>query len=178
MSDVSDSQLKTVFPDNVSPGRNATTSYTPLARIEKKGIDHWAKYPLDTAMNIRKWQQACTGLKSDDTENRSPKEGAPSSDTKHYKDTRRELDHTEHIMTHDPRTISGGQDRQISVPSGLRGHREEYTRSSSIPHWGLHQSEEPFEDSEPDRGEDTLPVINNSSWDGAPSANFQQQFLW
>lgn len=174
LSEVPDSQLKALFPEDASSRKDFGTSYAPLARIEKKGIDNWAQYPLDTAGNIRKWQQACTGWKIDDSINQSPSETAVSShDKKHNpRGKKRNIDDTEDEVTHRPESLPVRQYR-TSVSFGLDEHREKYPRTSHRLHWGLlDDHEEPLESSIP------TPPQTSCSWDGAPSVNFQQQFLW
>ncbi|KAJ5897418.1 hypothetical protein N7504_007706 [Penicillium tannophilum] len=171
LSDVPDSQLRTIFPEDESSTKDIGTSYAPLARIEKKGIDHWAQYPLDTAGNIRKWQQVCTGWKPDDSSNPSPSKTAVSSPNKKgSRGTKRTIDDTEDEVTHKPESLPVGQYRS-SISSGLDEHREKYPRTPHTLHWGLlDDQEEPLEGSTPPKP--------SCSWDGAPSVNFQQQFLW
>jgi hypothetical protein len=173
LSDVPDSQLKAIFPADASFRKGTATSYAPLARIEKKGIDHWAQYPLDTAENIRKWQHVCTGWKFDDPSNLSPSEAVASPpNTKHSRGTKRKIDSTEDRITHGPEALPVEQYRS-SISLGLNECREKYPRSSQLLYWGLHDDqEESFEGSVP------TPPLTSCSWDGAPSANFQQQFLW
>lgn len=172
LSDVSDSQLKAIFPEDASSRKDTGTPYAPLARIEKKGIDHWAQYPLDTAENIRKWQQICTGGKNDESSNPSSSEAVASSpDTNNSRGTKRKIDNTEDEATHGPEKLPVGQYRSAVI--GLDEHREKYPRFTHMLHWGLRDDqEEPFEGSMP-----TPPQIS-CSWDGAPSVDFQQQFLW
>ncbi|KAJ5545835.1 hypothetical protein N7494_003420 [Penicillium frequentans] len=173
LSNVPDSQLKKIFPEGASSRKDFGTSYAPLARIEKKGIDHWAQYPLDTAENIRKWQQACTGWKTDDSNNPSPSGTAVSSPSRrNSRGTKRNIDDTEDEVTHRPERLPVGQYRS-SVSSGLDEHREKYPRTSHTLHWGLLDDQE-----EPLEGNIPTPPQTSCSWDGAPSVNFQQQFLW
>ncbi|KAJ5219217.1 uncharacterized protein N7498_001316 [Penicillium cinerascens] len=56
LSQVSDPELSHIFPEDSLLG-DTGTGYAPLARLEKKGVEEWSQFPLDSAENIRKWQR-------------------------------------------------------------------------------------------------------------------------
>ncbi|KAJ5466408.1 hypothetical protein N7530_010195 [Penicillium desertorum] len=51
---VSDEQLSDAIP------RESSGTYVPFPRLEKRGVENWSQFPLDTPQGIRRWQEACT----------------------------------------------------------------------------------------------------------------------
>lgn len=181
LAQVSDAQLSEAIPDERS-AKNGGVSYMPMARLEKKGVDDWPHFPLDTARNIREWQHACTG------------QGLGSS-VSHYS-----------IQTDQSSSDVCGQHRgqKRKLGSSGRGPGEETARDYSelmIPRHDDEQSpESPLETGFAQRNPPSTrreyldlsriqpnelmspselhPVQTQSSWGGAPSLNFQKQFLW
>lgn len=181
LSQVSDAQLSEAIPDERST-KNGRFSYMPMARLEKKGVDDWPHFPLDTAWNIREWQHACTGQGF----------GGP-------------VNHYNVETEQSPGAVRGqhrGQKRKLGPPG--RGPGEEPTRAYSELIISRHD-EEKSPESPPETGfaqrnppstrreyldlsriqptelmspSELHPVQTQSSWGGAPSFNFQKQFLW
>ncbi|KAJ5654499.1 hypothetical protein N7490_001502 [Penicillium lividum] len=177
LSDIPDSQLKASFPENAASRRECATSYVPLARIEKKGIDHWSLHPLDTAKNIRNWQLSCTGYEKDDSSNPTPSEVTDSPiDPQTTQGTQKNIENTKDpaILGHD--TSFTGQHQLHQFPD-----QPQDTNSQNV-RWEVTagREEASFEgistNSAPAHGES--PLQTSTFWDGAPSVNFQQQFLW
>ncbi|KAJ5157145.1 uncharacterized protein N7482_008245 [Penicillium canariense] len=193
LAQVSDSQLLDAFPDDASFKQDSPHGYTPLARLEKQGIEHWPQFPLDTADNIRQWQHVCIGPETSGSKrrvvdaDRSAIHPAPQDSRKRKHAAFEETD----------RQVSGTNGRVSGIPGSHCGLE---TLSSPIAfhriqgHSLLHS--ETQIDLDPNRDESneatgadaaanaSMHADGNaaekitSSWEGAPSLDFQQKFLW
>ncbi|KAJ5278884.1 hypothetical protein N7478_004256 [Penicillium angulare] len=133
LPEISDARLKSILPDQTNSG----LSYAPLARLEKRGIEDWSQYPLDSFKNIRGWQQACIGQSSDD--NIYPHEPVTSTKTRASRGIKRKL--PMEIESHSP-----PQKREI-LPAGLKQADQgsiPKKRTLSNSHEELPQSSQPF----------------------------------
>lgn len=165
LSRVSDPELSHIFPED-SLLSDTETGYAPLARLGKKGVEEWSQFPLDSAQNIRNWQRVCTGQESNGSG--SPAVGSENSSTVHggVKWNRLESHEQEHpsspISFRQPprQLLSGPGHRSTSeaIGSEAQGHFDHGVSGSS--------------------DQDVNAMQTRSSWDGAPSISFQQQFLW
>jgi hypothetical protein len=193
LSQVSNAQLLKAFPHHPSfEGEGAT--YMPLARIQKKGIEDWVQFPLDTAENIRKWQQVCIGQDASGPSHQVLG-NEDSSMCSAYPSGRKR----KHLA------LEGTKIRPLeerSIVSGVPNLPHEHEARSSSP-VALHPAQKrPFVhvEAQPtpniirketdeienfDTGvysslsdDQALAAQTISSWDGAPSLNFQQRFLW
>lgn len=165
----------------------------PLARIQKKGIEDWAQYPLDTADNIRKWQQVCisqdaTGPSHEaiETEDSSIRAGSQAGRKRKHltlEESRirsfEEQSKFQGVVNppyghgtwpSSPITLHPAQKRPFvhveaqPTPNIIRRATDELENIETV-HPSL-----------PD--DQALTAQTISSWDGAPSLNFQQRFLW
>ncbi|CAG8893016.1 unnamed protein product [Penicillium egyptiacum] len=125
---VTDEQLSAAIP------RESSGTYVPFPRLEKRGIESWPQFPLDTPHGIRRWQQACTEPQRVAAETQGSK--------------RRRLQCVEMSTT---REIDRTADRTPNCP---------VLESADNTH------------------EESALVERMSSWQGAPSFEFQRQFLW
>jgi hypothetical protein len=192
LSQVSNAQLLEAFPPHSSfEGEGAT--YMPLARIQKKGIEDWAQFPLDTADNIRKWQQVCTGQDATSpshqvlgTEDSSPRSAYPSGRKR------------KHLALEESRIRPFEERSKFSGASNLPYEHEAWSSSPIALYPApkrpfVHVETQPTPNvirREPDElenadtvhsflpGDQALAAQTISSWDGAPSLSFQQRFLW
>ncbi|KAJ5678788.1 hypothetical protein N7462_007032 [Penicillium macrosclerotiorum] len=195
LSQVSETQLGNVFPERLASKQEKRTAYAPLARIEKKGIEDWSQYPLDTARNIRIWQHACTDQGTPPSQRR-PAEADYSSLAESHRGIKRKLPDESGYAT-------GAIRARLPHSRSPEHHLDQRPESStSISHGSAYDSqflssENPFEAERP-RGaldgtscdvaslqasmitpfEEGLPAQAGSSWNGAPSLHFQQRFLW
>lgn len=166
-----------------------------MARIGKRGIDEWTQFPLDTAENIRKWQQVCTGQDA-----AGPSQQARLNERQAHVRADCPSDRKRKRMA--PET---SEDRffeeQVQYPGVpySSGEREGWSSTSnnfypspdqSFLHAQTHQNPN-IERIEPDvigtvttqarpQIQDDRPNAGQmgSSWEGAPSLSFQQTFLW
>jgi hypothetical protein len=193
LSQVSNAQLLEAFPHHSSfDGERAT--YMPLARIQKKGIEDWAQFPLDTADNIRKWQHVCIGQDATGpsqqvlgNEDSAIRPGSPSD----RKQT--------HLTLEESRNQSFEEQSKFSGAPNPPPEREAWSSSPialypapkrPFVHAEAQQTpnivgKEPDGIETADTGvhpsmhdDQALAAQTISSWDGAPSLNFQQRFLW
>lgn len=200
LSQVSDTQLSNAFPSHDVTGRDGGLNYIPLARIDRRGIDEWSQFPLDNAQNIRDWQHVLTGQGTEDSGTSSPDKADQSP--VHYHQgggvKRKRLEQNENSFR-DP-SFDEGSIPMISPSGAIPHHRHEQPLVSPVntrPH--LDQYWLSFESAtkraqmenksqfsgmlnlpmEAPIQPDELPSVQrNSTWEGAPSVNFQQQFLW
>ncbi|KAJ5586885.1 uncharacterized protein N7459_002650 [Penicillium hispanicum] len=115
LSQVPDAQLSSTFPE-AAVSTNATDSADkPLTRLQKKGIEEWAQFPLDTAHNIRKWQHTCMGQEHNNTSSQRRIEAEPLPPTDRPKRRRLNKKHVTAEKLH-----SGNPENQESsqVPPG------------------------------------------------------------
>lgn len=165
LSQVSDPELSHIFPEDSLLG-DTGTGYAPLARLEKKGAEEWSQFPLDSAQNIRKWQRVCTRQGSNGSG--SPTVEPENSSTVHGGVKRNRLE--SHEQEHPSSPISFQQPSRQSLAGP--GHRATFEAIGSETQ------------GHSDRGvsgsyeQDVNAMQTRSSWDGAPSISFQQQFLW
>lgn len=129
---VSDEQLSDAIP------RENSGTYMPFPRLEKRGIENWSQFPLDTPQGIRRWQEACTEPERVDAEMQGSKRRRLLSV---QMSTSRELDGTSNG------TFNGSPNCPVS-------------ETADNTHEG------------------NATVERMSSWQGAPSFEFQRQFLW
>lgn len=54
---VSDEQLSLAIPRQEA--NQDGVGYVPFPRLEKRGVESWSQFPLDTFHGIRRWQHAC-----------------------------------------------------------------------------------------------------------------------
>lgn len=135
---VSDEQLSAAIPRRESSG-----TYVPFPRLEKRGVESWSQFPLDTSHGIRRWQQACTEPEKVGSE--AQQEGSK----------RRRLQNE-------------SSDGSVQMPTTTRdgnGSTNETPNRTVLESTG-------------NAHEGTAPVERISSWQGAPSFEFQRQFLW
>lgn len=151
---VSDEQLSLAIPHRESSQDHGTT-YVPFPRLEKRGIETWSQFPLDTSYGIRRWQKACTdtGVGSDAP---SPKRRRVQNDSS--------PDYN--VDSVEASTETPGIGRAFTEPM----YPSILNDSGSI---------EGFPNQSPnDANEEDASTQRMSSWKGAPSFEFQRQFLW
>lgn len=178
LSQVSDTQLRNAIPDEQGLQRDGGVSYTPLARLEKKGVEHWPQFPLDTARNIRMWQKACVDQELGDPGNPLDVE------------TRLPVEHEQQeYMGKKPRT-AGRSSKPFELHRGLNMSRNDSGYSPQTPFAAEYQMcQTPRNEQEATRRapvglstledwEDLQPIRTQNPWSGAPSFNFQERFLW
>lgn len=177
LSQVSDTQLLNAIPGE--QGQNDRgVSYTPLARLEKKGVEDWPQFPLDTAQNIREWQRACIEHDSGDAGNLLEVETRPPIE---YEQSRYERKK--------PWTASRPSESS-EVHTGLSMPRRDGKKMAETPFAAdqqLYQTPRnvqeatrrvPLDFSTLENREGVQPAQTQNSWSGAPSLNFQERFLW
>ncbi|KAJ5964201.1 uncharacterized protein N7479_004077 [Penicillium vulpinum] len=138
---VSDEQLSAAIARRESSQDHGTGTYVPFARLERRGIESWWRFPLDTSDGIRRWQQACTepkrvGLETQGSEKRRLQNEAPD-----------------------------GSVQMSTATRDTDGTLNETPNCQAL-------------ESSSDAREESAPVERMSSWQGAPSSEFQRQFLW
>ncbi|CAG7976149.1 unnamed protein product [Penicillium salamii] len=150
---VSDEQLSWAIPHRES-GQEHTTPYVPFPRLERRGIDTWSQFPLDTTRSVRRWQQACV-------------DGSVSSDAPSPKKRR----------VHESPSKYSGESVQVSNETlGIEGAFVQPSYSS-VPDATSSIEGHPTQ-SPGDANEQSPAMQKMSTWDGAPSLEFQRQFLW
>lgn len=135
---VSEEQLSAAIPC-----REGSGSYVPFPRLEKRGMESWSQFPLDTSHGIRRWQQACTEPErvGSEVQQEGPK--------------RRRLQNES----------SDGSVQISTTTRDIDGSTNETPNRTVL-------------ESSDNVHEETAPVERISSWQGAPSFEFQRQFLW
>lgn len=193
LSQVPDAQLATTFPEGKVLDHDVGTGYVPLARLEKKGIEEWSRFPLDTAPNIRTWQQVCMGQGAIESSNRTNEADRSFFNLQLERGVKRKF------------TGSGHQDRELGVhvPSSRTTATLRESGQSASPPTALEQAPDPSSiltghglrtslsapgseppsssnagANEPTGPKDLRSMQPESSWDGGPSLSFQRQFLW
>ncbi|KAF3393980.1 hypothetical protein F1880_005079 [Penicillium rolfsii] len=184
---VSDAQLLEAFPPH-SSFEGAGATYVPLARIQKEGIENWAQFPLNTVENIRKWQQVSIG--QDTTGPKDVSTHPASSNGRKRKqlaiEEPKDLSFEEHSeisgRLNPPREREAWSSSPIAFSAAQKRpffHVDAQDTPSTIgrePHEMSAIVDTPIHPSMPD--DQALAAQTPSSWDGAPSLNFQQRFLW
>lgn len=189
---VSDTELANIFPDGKDPQHDIGTSYMPLTRTEKKGVEEWSRFPHDTATNIRKWQRVCTGQGTMESDNRTP-EADRSSDNgqpdgmkrKRFESSTQWPKRPGNHSYSEPTEDRGGPGQSASSSNTHRQTPGEHLHLA-IPSHGQNLFSTRFEAqstpgirvNEPIGPEDRRSMQTDCAWDGAPSLSFQQQFLW
>lgn len=136
---VSDEQLSAAIPR-----RESSDTYVPFPRLEKRGMESWSQFPLDTSHGIRRWQQACT---------RSERVGL---EVQQEGSKRRRLQNE----------TSDGLIQTSTTIRDIDGSFNETPNRTVL-------------ESSGNAREESAPVERMmSSWQGAPSVEFQRQFLW
>lgn len=167
LSQVSDPELSRILPEDLLLGDG--TGYAPLARLDKKGVEEWSRFPLDSVQSIRKWQRVCTGQGNNSPDSQSV-EPEPSSKEVQGGVNRNMMDAREQEQSSS--SITSGDPTRRQPLSGP-GHRAGFAEiGSEIPGRSDHGI------GGSDYAQDVNAMQTHSSWDGAPSIRFQQQFLW
>lgn len=135
---VSDEQLSAAIPRRESSG-----AYVPFPRLEKRGVEGWSQFPLDTSRGIRRWQQACT----------EPERVGFKVQQEGSKKRRLQQEGSDGSVEMSTTT------RDIDKSFNETHNRTDLESSGNTP-------------------EESTPVERMSSWQGAPSVEFQRQFLW
>jgi len=198
LSQVSDTQLSNAFPRDGATNRDGSlATYMPLARLERRGTDDWSHFPLDSAQNVRDWQRFLVGQSTMDSG--FPPDEAEQSPVLHQGNSGVKRKHSDldgnRISSLDhkfpsmlpAKGASSHHHYEQAMPSPIstRPQLDQYwlsfeaatkrsqlennidlSASSAVPTGSLAELAE------------TKPIQSNSSWEGAPSAKFQQQFLW
>ncbi|KAJ5139680.1 hypothetical protein N7448_003088 [Penicillium atrosanguineum] len=167
LSQVSDPDLSNIFPGDSLLGDR--TGYAPLARLEKKGVEEWSQFPLDSVQSVRKWQRVCTSQGSDRPDSQSVESECSSTEVhggvkRNTKDT-----HEQEQSSSPTSSVKAAGQQPLSGP----GNRAAFAEiGSDTPDHMDHRV------SGSDYAQDVNAMQTRSSWDGAPSISFQQQFLW
>lgn len=191
---VSNAELATTFPDDKDRQGDAGAGYMPLARLEKKGVEEWSQYPLDTAANIRKWQRACTGQgnpESDDCGHEADQSSVNDPPERGIKRKRLRTSHQGQSLRGRLPSSEANTARDGPWHSALSSEASmqtpgEYFRLTELGYRaGLPETRvEPPSASNTGVNEairsprDLRSMQTGCIWDGAPSLSFQQQFLW
>lgn len=193
LSQVSEAQLSNAFPKDGAVSHDGGITYMPLARLERRGIDDWSQFPLDSAQNIRGWQHALIGqgkvisgtppIKAD----QSPVQASQDGGVK--RKFNEASGHHGSISVPSPLSVTSRgvyqqDDQPLPSPVATRPRLDQYWLSFESATQNAPMDERSqFSRAlnlldEPKEPEGVQPVQSNSNWEGAPSANFQQQFLW
>lgn len=190
LSQASDQQLLAALPSDRTTRLGRKRAYMPFSRLSKEGMDHWSEYPLDTPYNIRQWQQACVGREVADLE--SPEVRSENDEPREPKRRRTESHDERSFFSED---INQGVEYQ-GTPESCEKNKQATSRSIYQPITQKPLSEvqeyqqtlrralmEPSKslnvENEANIHPDTSHAIYTpTSWTGAPSLNFQRQFLW
>ncbi|KAE8374045.1 hypothetical protein BDV26DRAFT_52934 [Aspergillus bertholletiae] len=181
--------------------------YSPFPRLGKRGADYWKRFPLDTAHNVREWQYDCLSHRRSAPVNQDLDPSSPGSPDNNSTLLSLRVGHTEETIVgpnkqREPREYPSSDKSPSGVPTD---RREENNRSLSpgpvsqstrhaFTGLGTLRLEEPFRSIQKDTGPragshmaqpqleaaeglDSTPQEPNI-WSGAPSINFQRQFLW
>jgi hypothetical protein len=194
LSQVSNAQLVEAFPNDSSSEGTGPCGYVPLSRIERKGIEDWALFPLDTADNIRKWQKSCVGQGATSPPHQlvgnkySPSRSSCPSGQKRKHSA---LEGSSNRPFEGPVELSGASDSShgfqswSTSPTALQRAQERPLFAQQAQKDPNANTSEDYEVETADIGhyppiEEDKAVTSptSSSWDGAPSLNFQQKFLW
>lgn len=192
LSQIPDAQLASTLARDQS---NRGGGYSPFPRLGKRGAEYWRRFPLDTASNVRDWQQDCSSQKRPDpidweTDRVQPEscmsspQHAPKQDSEQAPtgyDGRRES--SLEIESRNPALeVSPGamhpthatspplhlqQDASISQQQ-LRGRKRSANEAASLSHHSPNQRPTDHQNTSQEP----------SSWTGAPPVQFQEQFLW
>ncbi|KAJ6080255.1 hypothetical protein N7467_010008 [Penicillium canescens] len=155
---VSDEQLATALPPKEG-SQDHSTPYVPFPRLEKRGIESWLQFPLDTSHGIRRWQHAYT----------DPERAGLDGHQNLPSPKRRRLQNEGSSTCND--TLASA-----SIPtSGIGGA---FNGTFSPPSLNISNSIEEYPTRPTEANEGNIPLQTISSWNGAPSSEFQRQFLW
>lgn len=194
LSQVSNAQLLEAFPDYSSFDGTGPCGYVPLARIERKGIVDWAQFPLNTADNIRKWQRGCVGQDATSpshpvvgSERSRSGSGCPGGRKRKHSALEGSRNRTlgERVkFSGASDSLNGGESWSPSPTAFYRAQErpfvpEQAQKDPNINESGDYEVETADIGPHPPIWEDkAITAQTSSSWDGAPSLNFQQRFLW
>ncbi|KAJ5808061.1 hypothetical protein N7474_009330 [Penicillium riverlandense] len=164
----------------------------PFSRLSKEGMDHWSEYPLDTPYNVRQWQQACIGHYHEAAGPESPEVHSEHDAPREPKKRRLEIHDTRSFF---PGNIQQGVESQDTSESCKKDEqatsRPIYQPATQKPSSEVQEYQqtlrralmEPSSSLSLDNGANIYPdtpqaIYTPTSWTGAPSLNFQRQFLW
>ncbi|KAL4929440.1 Zn(II)2Cys6 transcription factor domain-containing protein [Aspergillus undulatus] len=165
LEQVSDSQLAEGIPSpqsQSSPDPNPTgqvrsASASGAVSSTKRGSEHWELYPLNSVQGIRAWQEECT--------RQGPGPGSgPARERASVSALTRTS--TPRVDRHHAAVGQSTTSANVVDPPSMSVSTSMQDSAAQIPQptQRLRKSPEP------------QPSV--SAWSGAPSANFQQRFLW
>ncbi|KAJ5085932.1 kinesin light chain [Penicillium argentinense] len=190
-------QLSSIFPRDNAKGHDSSPTYIPLARVDRKGIQDWSQFPLDNVQNIRDWQYTCIGQGTGSSGTGSIKPSPSSGSAHQERGLKRKFSETSGAQS-----PASSQNESSVVPGAVISPRHHHDQpgyspvASRLPldhYWlslesvtskqqldsGIPFSKDvSFIGDGPIYPEELQPVQTSSNWEGAPSANFQQRFLW
>ncbi|KAE8147856.1 hypothetical protein BDV25DRAFT_142334 [Aspergillus avenaceus] len=184
LAQASDSQLSAAL---VGERQMRSDEYSPFLRAGKRGAEYWKEFPLDTVSSVRRWQRDCSGFGGGasgrdvgvdaDFGTRSPGERAKGKAVRGYDRSSSQVS----CDAHPSRSLGDGGRVSSRSTSPIADKQQD---KSGVEKTGtpiqdttarLTSAEQSQADVVPDRS--STPREPNL-WSGAPSVNFQQQFLW
>lgn len=147
-------------------------------------MDHWSEYPLDTPYNIRQWQQACVGREVAGPE--SPEFRSEHDEPREPESRRVQSHDAESFFPEDIQqgvefqdTSEGSEKNTIFQPatqkplSEVQEYQQTLSRALMEPSSSLN-----LENGANIHPDTSHAIYTPTPWTGAPSLNFQRQFLW
>ena len=202
LSQISDAQLSASIAQGQqyrTRNNNGHLLYSPVPRLGRRGAEYWKRFPLDTPHNVREWQYDCLdqGLEpstpsvSDNNTSLQLSGAEFAEETIVESNNQREpSEYPSSDMSQTEFNTKQGENNGVPLsPKTTSPLPPNFSRKSGKPpptkafrsiqsDVGL-QTRRHTVQAQPEtlEGLSTTPQEPNF-WSGAPSVNFQQQFLW
>lgn len=172
LSQIPDAQLASTLARDQS---NRSDGYSPFPRLGKRGIDYWRRFPLDTAGNIRKWQQDCSSQERPDPMDRETDTVQPDSSINTTDSCRGSSLESE--ARNPALEVAASRPLHLQQDGGpsqqLRGRKRSATQAAAAAASSSHRSPNQRQTDHQNTSQEPA-----SSWTGAPPVQFQERFLW
>lgn len=168
LAQIPDAQLASTLARDQSTRNDG---YSPFPRLGKRGTDYWRRFPLDTASNVRKWQQDCSSQEGPDAMDRETDTVQPDSSINTTDSPRgSSLEFEARNAALEVAAPSPLHLQQDGGPSQqLRGRKRSATEAAASSHRSPNQRQTDHQNTSQEPA---------SSWTGAPPVQFQERFLW
>ncbi|KAK6832715.1 hypothetical protein RU639_004349 [Aspergillus parasiticus] len=209
LSRISDAQLSASINQDRQhrTRRSGDLLYSPYPRLGKRGAEYWKRFPLDTAHNVREWQDDCLSLPRSAPVNQDLRPSTPGSSDNNTTILSPRTGLTEETILgpSEQREPSEYQSSDISYTDVPTDRREKSNGSLSPDSASPSARNVAMRPGSPRLGKSARSIQNNTgpqtmshvaqsqleiaeglssipqepnSWSGAPPIHFQRRFLW
>ncbi|KAH8700496.1 hypothetical protein BGW36DRAFT_405732 [Talaromyces proteolyticus] len=201
LSNLSQPQLYSILSENISrrdsKNQGKRAIHIPSPSSHKRGVDYWKSFPLSSAEDIRRWEKDCHCVRRSSVVSEHDADTIASTRSLRRKTAETTRDDVESAFEASPTTITSHEninpDITLDAMYGQTVHRQHHPatgdsqdRATSDQFISQPTRISPHDDYSPsprlDQPKDQVNTSQErqqlSTWEAAPSIDFQRQFLW